>query len=590
MPLTAAHVLSRLSHRLIKQNRMPSPHRLMTTLLDSFKEDPVALSRTQGTGLPFKDFFSSVTKGTFGKSLVPFHPHIELPGHQDAILTRTAHSGNFDDHINKSIPTFYESQIGTAHALSKLPHGSHVLDIGASEGSFGKSISQLSNGHVKTTSLDPNLDMAHHFATSSTVPGADYSTDAFGGGFHDGEREVPSHNPKHKYDAIHEAMAFQFMDSNRHAQVQEVLRHLKPGGLFITSQKFRTKDWDAHERLKDSGHKNKYFTQDELKQKQSKVGFSQSPGEEKAVGMVDNMVPDSLYEHLLKQHFKHVVQHWDAGNFKGYVASDDGKKIGEFLRNMPPLNSKFSANKTPRVIKDPVAKLARATPETYATAKPTTTAGPGKEYLDNGVNKSRVDSTHFYKQSRNPHTERAIAVGMRLLGAPASTPYRVLQGNGQEKPGVVSSPLMSDIKPLREHNAPIDFTHAPHTLASEWLMNVTDRHGENYVVDQKTGQPRSIDYGVGWDLFRHGDVMPSVPQTALYKRMPGTPKLPAEHVDRAIKAAPHIRKLMARAMAADGIPAQHIKAADAAFTKRLAHIVALRDKHGASIPLSELHN
>jgi hypothetical protein len=66
--------------------------------------------------------------------------------------------------------------------------------------------------------------------------------------------------------------------------------------------------------------------------------------------MVDNMATQEGYEATLKKHFKHVIQHWDSGNFKGYVASDNLAKAQAIVDQMGDLNSEFSTVKTPREV------------------------------------------------------------------------------------------------------------------------------------------------------------------------------------------------------------------------------------------------
>lgn len=301
------------------------------------------------TGLEFKKFFSDVTRGTFGKSDIPFIPETNIaPELYPVIEALEQHSGNFDDHIAKSIPTFYETQIGVIGALSKFPEGSRLLDIAASEGSFGKTVTELSNGNVTSVSLDPNPDMARFFREKSQVPGAEYSTDAFLNGFEDGGVQVPAYRPTEKFNIVHESMGFQFIDPDRAAQVAEVKRLMTPDGVFITEQKLRNPKWAANEVLKDSRHKNKYFTPSELQAKDKVVGFAQSKSEAQAVGMVDNMAPKAAYEQVLKDNFRYVAQYWDAGNFKGYAASDSLASIGTFFDGFPLTTSQFATTAVPR--------------------------------------------------------------------------------------------------------------------------------------------------------------------------------------------------------------------------------------------------
>ncbi len=335
---------SQLEKKGYSAPELPSPPE-GPTAFQSKKQEP-------RVGLEFKKFFSDVTKGTFGKSDKPFEPILDLSDNKDIIQARAKHSGNFDDHIAKSIPTFYESQIKKAKAIAQVygDSGARVLDIAASEGSFGKSISDLTGGKVETVSLDPNPDMANFFETKSQVPGATYSTDSFLNGFLDVDGEHKAHSPAEPYDVITESMGFQFIDPDRGSQIAEVKRMLKPDGVFLTEEKVKNPDWASNEAKKDAEYKAKYFSTDELKQKDTRVGFAQAKDEAKAVGMVNNMVEQSALEAELQNNFKHVVQYWDSGNFKGYAAGDDAAKVDAVVSAMGDTKSKFSTIDLPREI------------------------------------------------------------------------------------------------------------------------------------------------------------------------------------------------------------------------------------------------
>jgi SAM-dependent methyltransferase len=322
---------------------------------------PNLLPTPARSGLEFKKFFADVAAGKFGKSDVPFAPLQDLSDVKAVEDERLKHWGNFENHIQRSIPMLHEEKTRLADGVIKTyGKGATLLDIGSSEGDFGKAISALTDGRVKTVSLDPNPQMAKDFHDISKVPGATQTEDSFLNSFEDSGRTYPAHNPEKPYDVINEAVTFQFIDPNRDAQIAEVKRMLKPDGVFTTAEKFKTKDWAANELKKDRDYKNKYFTSEALKEKEKRVGFQQSKEEEKAVGMVDNMATDTDFEKTLQKHFKHVVQYWDSGNFKGYAASDDPAKLSELVKNIGDLNSEFSTVQTPR----PVA--ARFEPATQA--------------------------------------------------------------------------------------------------------------------------------------------------------------------------------------------------------------------------------
>jgi ribosomal protein S18 acetylase RimI-like enzyme/SAM-dependent methyltransferase len=303
------------------------------------------------TGLAFKDFFSNVINEKFGKSKVPYEASMDLSAVQPFVDSMAKYSRGFADHIAKSIPTYLESHAMIGDAIVKtLPEGSRVLDIGSSEGYFGKAISDSSGGKIETVSLDTNPDMVRAFNETPAVKGAEITSDAFMEGFQDGDTTVRAYEPEGKFDLIHEAMTFQFISPDRPAHIAEVKRLLNDGGIFITKQKVRNPKWAENEATKDRNWKDKYFSKEELQAKDKVVGFQQSKSESKAVGMVDNMVTDAALEAALKDQFQNVVQIWDSGNFKGYAASDNKANLTRFIENLPDMNSEFSTVKTPREV------------------------------------------------------------------------------------------------------------------------------------------------------------------------------------------------------------------------------------------------
>lgn len=326
-----------------------APEPVKSSFLPS-KDVPVQTDRRK-TGQAFSDFFSSVINEQFGKSKVPYEAGMDMSAHAPFVGAMSKYSAGFAEHISKSIPLYLESQVALGDAIVKsYPEGARVLDVGSSEGYFGKAISDQSGGKIETVSLDPNNDMRAAFDRTPAVKGATFTTDAFREGFQDGDTFVKAYNSAEPFDVINESMTFQFINNDRAGQFAEVKRLLKPDGVFSTRQKVLNDSWAANEALKDSQWKNKYFTAEDLKAKESVVGFKQSKSEEKAVGMVDNMVTDLALEAELKNNFKHVEQIWDSGNFKGYAASDDAAKLRTFVDNVANTDSKFSTGKTPRVV------------------------------------------------------------------------------------------------------------------------------------------------------------------------------------------------------------------------------------------------
>jgi hypothetical protein len=119
-------------------------------------------ARTAGE---FDQFFTDATKGLH-------RPRQTLDYGDDPILNQFAeHAGEFDQHIETSIPDFRANMSRKINAImTLLPQGGSFLDIAASEGSLGKTITQASGGRITSTSLDPNQALAEFFKTKLWEP------------------------------------------------------------------------------------------------------------------------------------------------------------------------------------------------------------------------------------------------------------------------------------------------------------------------------------------------------------------------------------------------------------------------------------
>lgn len=330
----------------------------------------VAPGELRGDGRSFTSFFTDATTGgRRPNSGRRYEPVIDISRTAEFSREYEKHRGNFDDHIATSIPGFRETQQAVGNAILKsLPNGGNVLDIGASEGSFIKAISALSNGRIKTVGLDPNVAMAKFFAEHSSVPGSTYEMAAFGARADEGAlawdesdgTKIHYFKPKTKFDVAHEAMTFQFISNARDAQVARVKELLKPGGVALFEQKFIPPhdEFLRNEEKKDS-YKAQYYSAAELERKkkdvlergEKAVAQEEKAKEEKVVGMHDLMVSPEEFEKTLGAHFAHVVQYWDSGNFKGYAASDNLLALKRLASNIGDLNSEYSTTKTPRDVR-----------------------------------------------------------------------------------------------------------------------------------------------------------------------------------------------------------------------------------------------
>jgi hypothetical protein len=154
--------------------------------------------------------------------------------------------------------------------------------------------------------------------------------------FFGGIEGVPTYNPPNKADVVHESMLFQFITPERTAFVNEVVdNYLKADGMFITEEKFQSKDKAAYQKnevIKNKYHKAQYYTEEQVRMK----------GEEVLVGMQENQAQFDNYVKLLQSKFKYVQVYWTSGNFKGVVATNNEAKFNKFLDSIGDTTSRYS--------------------------------------------------------------------------------------------------------------------------------------------------------------------------------------------------------------------------------------------------------
>jgi hypothetical protein len=318
-----------------------------------------------------RNFFSKVLTKQTGepKSLYKNVLDISSIG-QTSDIFDTKRIGNFENHIFTSIPTFKEAQIVTADAVAKsLPENASILDIGGTEGGFVNTVAEL-RPDIEGIVLDPN-PIAEKIFESQKLPNTDYIRQAFTtdkskyGKYafdieDENEEGVPANYwnaddyEDNSLDAVIEKMTFQFIDKGRNNKVKLISEKLKPNGFALFEEKFFTSkddpEWLANEAKKNE-FKLQYYDQKDLTKKQKEV----------LEGMDELQVPSEDFENILMKHFNNVAQYWDAGNFKGYIASDSADTINNFLGNMKNLDSEFSNVQTPRFVTNQLTKKKRRT-------------------------------------------------------------------------------------------------------------------------------------------------------------------------------------------------------------------------------------
>lgn len=317
----------------------------------------------KGDGRKFTKFFADVTAGRRqqASNLDAYVPPIELPSEvSEFSATREKYSGNFDKHIMTSIPGYREMQDAVGYAISKMLNGGSVMRIGASEGATVKAIVELAGDGATGVAMDPNLDMQRTFESKGQVPGVRFDFSAFGPLEEAGQElwtedtgeVVRVFDPgEERFDVVVEQMVFQFISNARGAQVAAAKTLMKPNGLFYTAEKVGGpgEQYRANEVKKDK-FKSQFYSSEELEAKRQEV---LQTGGDAVEGMSDLQVSSAEMETVLKANFKHVVQVWDSGNFKGYAASDDPATLATFLQNLPSLRSDYATVETPRLVGEP---------------------------------------------------------------------------------------------------------------------------------------------------------------------------------------------------------------------------------------------
>jgi 2'-5' RNA ligase len=271
----------------------------------------------------FVDFFDQASRGQYAPQTY-LNPSFDNPDHQMFYDTHKQFAGNFDQHIETSIPGYRELQVKKGTAITQAFPGASVLDIGGSEGSWAKAVSAI--GGNRTVNLEPNAAMVEHYF-KNPVEGAEIAPYAFLEGFEHNGDQYPRFDPGETYDIVNESMTFQFISPNRAEHIMEVKRLLSDGGLFLTDEKVVNDNWDENERVKDAW-KSQFYSEQQQAEKQKVVNYND---DESAVGMVSNMVHHNDLESALESQFSVVHQYWSSGNFVGYACSDNRDTVNAFL-------------------------------------------------------------------------------------------------------------------------------------------------------------------------------------------------------------------------------------------------------------------
>ena len=329
---------------------------------NTFPKDGFTLNnntkRLNELGQTTQNFFNELISG-MNPDLKPNKPYEQiielnnkqLQNAQDTYNKYIAQGGDFNPHYFTSIPTVYETQIVKAQALINMLDNNqgvtpfsktiNILDIGGTEGAWANTVAEIGSDKVYVEILEPNFEGNKLYESMQTPNNTKFRNEAFSyiiedqgkffneqkmiqfaefsaGGIKDpktGVRNPDIQIESGKYDVVHEAMTFQFLDKNRKAQIDFIADNLlTDDGVLLIEEKFTNNDvvYQNNENMKDEFKRN-YYTEEQINSKAQNI-----------VGpMGDKQVSVQEIENILGNRFKYVNQYWDSGNFKGYIASNN---------------------------------------------------------------------------------------------------------------------------------------------------------------------------------------------------------------------------------------------------------------------------
>jgi len=253
------------------------------------------------------------------------------------------YSGTFNLHFLSSIPYILEEECRLGAALVQyllseirsLNRTAKIQTVGNAEGVIARTIADLGDGRIATLTNSPTEANKHEFfrrhvknsffylgpffeITKDMIAGSE-SLNEFSQGF----------------DVIYEDTTFQMYGPDREEQIAFVLQNLRKDGVFICLEKClhtSRKEYSARECQKDSVFKKKYYSQQQLANKETILQ-----------AMFAGQVLLSELNDAIKKNLKHTKLVWNSGNFYIIVASDKVDKLESFVSLLGPacINPEF---------------------------------------------------------------------------------------------------------------------------------------------------------------------------------------------------------------------------------------------------------
>lgn len=254
-------------------------------------------------------------------------------------------AGPLFSHFLASIPGILEEMSRVGVALSRLSRQRAERDgrpclfyeIDAFDGSNGRTLAAFSGGAIKTLTCSPNKANEEHFHRFADPARSRFIPMSFLKLNQDVVRRLVDDEHFHGgFDYIYETAAFQFYGKDRDFQIEQGCRMLRDDGLVFFLEKLNHADrleYERRERVKDEQHKAHYFTPEEIEWKRQQMLLRMYEGEV----LLDELVSS------IGRHFSHCYLLWNSTNFYEFVASNDGRRIEEFVRllGQPAIEEQF---------------------------------------------------------------------------------------------------------------------------------------------------------------------------------------------------------------------------------------------------------
>ncbi|MFE0018358.1 class I SAM-dependent methyltransferase [Mesorhizobium sp. NPDC059054] len=281
-------------------------------------------------------FFAATAAGKSGMPIRKPAADIRLLPNEDLLRSlvalHAARQGHFDQHYHGSIPYRLEEECRMAHAVLKYARRRGILlslySLGTAEGTMARTLSELSNGQIRTLSCSPNPENYECFLGYGEPAHAEF----FVGPFHRVSKAVLDSDARLRqfvsgFDFILEDTTFQMYSPNRAKQIEYVTQHLKQDGIFVFVEKFRRRDefeYRRRELQKDHGFKARYFDREEIEKKQADVLDT----------MFGNEVTLAQMTEAIRLQFKYCAMTWNSGNFYSLAASNAKENLSLYLSQM----------------------------------------------------------------------------------------------------------------------------------------------------------------------------------------------------------------------------------------------------------------